>query len=50
VAVRIGQIVLFMAASRDDPALRSSVIGLAVSTAIGRSESAPTHPPGSQCH
>ena len=33
--VRIGQIVLFMAASRDDPALRSSVIGLAVSTAIG---------------
>jgi len=33
--VRMGQIVLFMAASRDDPALRSSVIGLAVSTAIG---------------
>jgi len=33
--VRIGQIVLFMATSRDDPALRSSVIGLAVSTAIG---------------
>ena len=33
--VRLGQIVLFMAASRDDPALRSSVIGLAVSTAIG---------------
>ena len=33
--VRVAQIVLFMAASRDDPALRSSVIGLAVSTAIG---------------
>ncbi len=33
--VRIGQIVLFVVASRDDPNLRSSVIGLAVSTAIG---------------
>ena len=33
--VRTGQIVLFIAASDDDPALRSSVIGLAVSTAIG---------------
>ncbi|MGH3030281.1 MAG: low temperature requirement protein A [Gaiellaceae bacterium] len=34
-AVRIGQIVLFMVASRDDPALRRSVIGLAGGTAIG---------------
>jgi low temperature requirement protein LtrA len=34
-AVRVGQIVLFMAASRDDPNLRSSVLGLAVSTAVG---------------
>jgi low temperature requirement protein LtrA len=33
--VRYGQIVLFVVASRDDPALRRSVIGLAVSTAIG---------------
>jgi len=33
--VRTGQIVLFVAASDDDPALRSSVLGLAVSTAIG---------------
>jgi low temperature requirement protein LtrA len=33
--VRIGQIVLFVVASRDDPALRHSVIGLAISTAIG---------------
>jgi low temperature requirement protein LtrA len=33
--VRAGQIVLFMVASRDDPGLRHSVIGLAVSTAIG---------------
>ncbi len=33
--VRMGQIVLFIVASRDDPQLRSSVIGLAVSTAIG---------------
>jgi low temperature requirement protein LtrA len=33
--VRMGQIVLFFVASRDDPALRRSVIGLAVSTAIG---------------
>ena len=34
-AVRIGQIVLFVAASQDDPNLRSSVIGLAGSTALG---------------
>ena len=33
--VRVGQIVLFVVASQDDPSLRSSVIGLAVSTAIG---------------
>jgi low temperature requirement protein LtrA len=33
--VRIGQIILFVVASRDDPALRRSVDGLAVSTAIG---------------
>jgi low temperature requirement protein LtrA len=33
--VRAGQIVLFLVASRDDPKLRSSVIGLAGSTAIG---------------
>ena len=33
--VRISHIALFMLASRDDPNLRSSVIGLAVSTAIG---------------
>ncbi len=33
--VRVGQIVLFVVASQDDPGLRSSVIGLAVSTAIG---------------
>jgi len=33
--VRVAQIVLFMAASRDDPALRSSVLGLAASTALG---------------
>src|SRR4051794_40817602 len=32
--VRTGQIVLFTVASRDDPALRRSVNGLAVSTAI----------------
>ena len=32
---RIAHIALFMLASRDDPALRTSVIGLAVSTAIG---------------
>ena len=34
-AVRIAQIVLFVVASRDDPGLRHSVWGLAVSTAIG---------------
>ena len=34
-AVRIAQIVLFVVASRDDPALRHSVIGLAESTALG---------------
>jgi low temperature requirement protein LtrA len=34
-AVRSAQIVLFVIASRDDPALRHSVIGLAISTAIG---------------
>jgi low temperature requirement protein LtrA len=33
--VRVGQILLFFLASRDDAALRSSVLGLAVSTAIG---------------
>ena len=33
--VRIAHIVLFMLASRDDEALRHSVIGLAASTAIG---------------
>ena len=33
--VRGAHIVLFMLASRDDPALRRSVVGLAVSTAIG---------------
>src|SRR3954470_11060909 len=33
--VRIAQIVLFTVASRDDPALRRSVTGLAASTAIG---------------
>jgi low temperature requirement protein LtrA len=32
--VRTGQIVLFIVASRDDPALRHSVVGLAISTAI----------------
>ena len=34
-AVRGGQIALFVLASRDDPALRKSVTGLALSTAIG---------------
>jgi low temperature requirement protein LtrA len=34
-AVRAGHIALFVLASRDDPALRRSVVGLAVSTAIG---------------
>jgi low temperature requirement protein LtrA len=34
-AVRIAHIVLFVIASRDDPGLRHSVLGLAVSTAIG---------------
>jgi low temperature requirement protein LtrA len=33
--VRAAQIALFMVASRDDPALRRSVLGLAVGTAIG---------------
>jgi low temperature requirement protein LtrA len=33
--VRAGQIALFVLASRDDPALRRSVVGLAVSSAIG---------------
>ena len=33
--VRVAQIVLFVVASADDPQLRRSVIGLAVSTAIG---------------
>ena len=33
--VRVGQIVLFVVASRDDPALRRSIIGLAVGTGIG---------------
>jgi low temperature requirement protein LtrA len=34
-AVRIAHIVLFVIASRDDPRLRRSVIGLSISTAIG---------------
>ncbi|HEX6229667.1 MAG TPA: low temperature requirement protein A [Solirubrobacterales bacterium] len=34
-AVRVAQIALFMLASRDDPALRSSVNGLAIGTAVG---------------
>jgi low temperature requirement protein LtrA len=34
-AVRTAHIVLFMLASRDDDALRQSVLGLAVSTAVG---------------
>jgi low temperature requirement protein LtrA len=34
-AVRAGQIVLFVVASRDDPGLRQSVWGLAISTAVG---------------
>jgi low temperature requirement protein LtrA len=34
-AVRVAHIVLFMLASRDDPQLRQSVLGLAVSTAVG---------------
>jgi low temperature requirement protein LtrA len=34
-AVRIGQILLFVVASRDDPALRHSVLRLAISTGIG---------------
>ena len=33
--VRVAHIVLFVLASRDDPGLRHSVLGLAVSTAIG---------------
>jgi low temperature requirement protein LtrA len=33
--VRAGQIVLFIVASREDAALRHSVVGLAISTAIG---------------
>jgi low temperature requirement protein LtrA len=33
--VRGGQIALFVIASRDDPGLRHSVVGLAISTAIG---------------
>ncbi len=33
--VRAGQIALFLLASRDDPSLRSSVVGLAISSAIG---------------
>jgi low temperature requirement protein LtrA len=33
--VRVAHIALFMLASRDEPHLRSSVIGLAISTAIG---------------
>jgi low temperature requirement protein LtrA len=34
-AVRAGHILLFVVASRDDPAMRRSVTGLAVSTAVG---------------
>jgi low temperature requirement protein LtrA len=33
--VRAGQIALFLLASRDDPKLRKSVVGLAISSAIG---------------
>ena len=33
--VRVGHIALFVIASRDDPGLRSSVVSLAISTAIG---------------
>jgi low temperature requirement protein LtrA len=33
--VRAGQIALFLLASRDDPRLRSSVVGLAASSAVG---------------
>ncbi len=33
--VRVAHIVLFMLASRDDPALRHSVLGLAISTGVG---------------
>jgi low temperature requirement protein LtrA len=33
--VRVGQIALFLVASRDDPGLRRSILGLAVSSAIG---------------
>jgi low temperature requirement protein LtrA len=33
--VRAGQIALFVIASRDDPGLRHSVVGLAISTAVG---------------
>jgi low temperature requirement protein LtrA len=34
-AVRVLHIALFLLASRDDPALRASVVGLAISTAVG---------------
>lgn len=33
--VRAAQVVLFVLASRDDPGLRHSVLGLALSTAVG---------------
>lgn len=33
--VRVGQLALFASASRDDPALRSQVLGLSMSTAVG---------------
>src|SRR4051794_31595622 len=36
-SVRLGQIALFVIASRDDPGLRHSVLGLAISTTIGTS-------------
>src|SRR3954449_3047297 len=36
-AVRIAHILLFLLCSRDDPALRRSVIGLGIGTAIGTS-------------
>jgi low temperature requirement protein LtrA len=35
--VRLGQIALFMLASRDDPGLRHSVVGLGISTLVGTS-------------
>ena len=48
--VRFAQIGLFVLASRDDPALRRSVLGLAVSTAIGvRADRARPRSPTARC-